>query len=355
LASEHNRFQTVRRGYDPAAVERELISINSELVRLQSQNADLAASLKQTRQQLAQAETELAGSRAPNYSTLGAKAADLLITAESIALELSQQTELDLEEQRLTTASELEELQAKAEASYQEQLQAATRRSARALATARHEAELLLAQATQKAEAITKEVEREAAKLRGLAATEVAAIKSNAVREIELRKAEAEKEIAQQKYLLAESFGDEQHAEELAKSKLEAVLSERNRQAEAEFSQKHGEAVRQTEQYLESAKQDLSELQQSIALSRLEIQTLEMDAGNKQARLFQEAREKAEALVHAAELEATELKLAAQKEIAESQKEAKIALMVIENRVAASEIYLKNLRSVVLDQGSSED
>jgi len=354
LASEHNRFQTARRGYEPAAVERELISINSELVRLQSQNADLVAALKQTRQQLTQAESELAASRAPNYSSLGSKAAELLITAESIALELSQQTELDLEDQRLATANELAELQAKAEASYQEQLQAATRRSARAMATAKHEAELLVAQATQKAQAIAKEVEREAAKIRGRAATEVAAIRSNAVREIELRRAEAEKDIAQLRYLLAESYGDEQRAEELAKAKLEAALSERNRQAEAEFSQKHGEAVRQTEQYLASAKHDLSELQQSIALSRLEIQALEMDAGNTQSRLIQDARERAEALVHAAELEATELKLAAQKQIAKSQKDAKIALKVIENRVAASDIYLKNLRSVVLDQDSSE-
>ena len=355
MASEHNRFQTARRGYDPAAVERELVSINSELVRLQSQNAELAAALKSTRQQLAQAETELEASRAPNYSSLGSKAAELLITAESIALELNQQTELELEGQRLSTAIELAELQAKAEASYQEQLQAATRRSARAMATAKHEAELLVAQAIQKAEAITKEVEREAAKVRGRAATEVAAIRSNAVREIELRRAQAEKDIAQQRYLLAESFGDDERAEELAKTKLEAALSERNRQAEAEFTDKHGEAVRQTEQYLASAKHDLSELQQSIALSRLEIQALEMDAGNTQARLIQDARERAEAIVHAAELDATELKLAAQNEIAKSQKDATIALKVIENRVAASDIYLKNLRSVVLDQGSSED
>lgn len=354
MASDYNRFQTARRGYEPAAVERELISINSELVRLQGQNTELAAALKQARLQLSQAETELEASRAPNYSTLGSKAADLLITAESIALELSQQTELDLEGQRLSTANELAELAAKAEASYQEQLAAATRRSARAMATAKHEADLLVARATEKAQAITREVEREAAKVRGRAATEVAAIRSNAVREIELRRAEAEKEIAQQRYLLAESFGDQERAEQLATSKLEAALSERNRQAEAEFTQKHGEAVRQTEQYVASAKHDLSELQQSIALSRLEIQALEMDAGNTQARLIQEARDRAEALLHAAELEATELKLAAQKEIAKSQKDAKIALKVIENRVAASDIYLKNLRSVVLDQGSSE-
>lgn len=354
MASEYTRFQTARRGYEPAAVERELISINSELVRLQSANADLAAALKQTRQQLSHAETELAASRAPNYSTLGSKAADLLITAESIALELSQQTGLELEAQRLSTANELAELAAKAEASYQEQLAAATRRSARAMATAKHEADLLIAQATEKAQAITREVEREAAKVRGRAATEVAAIRSSAVREIELRRAEAEKEIAQQRYLLAESFGDQERAEQLATSKLEAALSERNRQAEAEFTQKHGEAVRQTEQYLASAKHDLSELQQSIALSRLEIQALEMDAGNTQAKLIQDARDRAEALLHAAELEATELKLAAQKDIAKSQKDAKIALKVIENRVAASDIYLKNLRSVVLDQGSTE-
>lgn len=355
MAPEHNRFQTARRGYDPAAVERELVSINTELVRLQNQNAELTTALKQTRQQLTQAQAELDATKAPNYSSLGSKVTELLTTAESAALELRQQTELELENQRLTTTIELANLAAKAEASYQEQLEAATRRSARAVATAKHESELLVAEATKKAEAIAREVEREAAKLRGRAATEVAAIKSTAVREIELRKAEAEKEIAQRQYLLAETFGDEQRAEELATTKLEAALSERNRQAELELTQKHGEAVRQTEQYLASAKKDLGELQQSIALSRLEIQALEMDAGNAQTRLIGDAREKAEALLHAAEIEATELRLAAESEIAQSHKDATLALKIIENRVAASEIYLKNLRSVVLEQGSSED
>lgn len=355
MASEHNRFQTVRRGYEPAAVERELIAINSELVRLQNQNSELSTQLRQTRKHLGEVEALLQASEAPNYSSLGSKAAELLTTAESIALELSQQTDLELESQRLNTAIELTELQAKAEASYQEQLQAATRRSARAIATAKHEAELLVAEATKKAEAISRDVEREMAKLRGRAATEVAAIRSSAFRELELRKAEAEKEIAQRQYLLAEKFTDSERAQEFAETKLSAALKERNRLAEQELSEKHGEAVRQTEQYLAGAKRDLAELQQSVALSRLEIQALEMDAGRTQSQLIHQAREKAEALVHAAELEATEMKLKAQREIAKSHKAAQLQLKEIENRVAASGIYLKNLRSVVAEQGSSED
>lgn len=355
MASEHNRFQTVRRGYEPAAVERELIAINSELVRLQNQNSELSTQLRQTRKHLGEVEALLQASQAPNYSSLGSKAAELLTTAESIALELSQKTDLELESQRLNTAIELTELRTRAEASYQEQLQAATRRSARAIATAKHEAELLVAKATKKAEANSRDSEREMVRLRAWEANDLAIIRSSAIRELALRKAEAEKDIAQRKYLLAEKFSDAERAQEFLEAKLTASLSERNRLAEQELSDKHGEAVRQTEQYLAGAKRDLAELQQSVALSRLEIQALEMDAGRTQSQLIHQAREKAEALVHAAELEATELKLEAERVVAKSRKAAQLQLKEIENRVAASDIYLKNLRSVVAEQGSSED
>lgn len=355
MAPDFNRFETTRRGYEPAAVEKELVALNSELVRLQNQNAELSTQLKQLRFQLGQAEAELLTKSAPNFSALGATAASLLATAEAASLELTQSSQQELEEQRLTTLAELEELRTKSELEYQEQLQAATRRSARAIATAKHEAELLVASAREAATQLTKEVERELAKARGMAATEVAAIRTTAVREAALRIAEANKEIAQQRFLLAEEFGDEQKATELATSTLEAQLAERERAAEADIFEKHSEAVRQTEGYLESAKRDLSELQQAAALVRLEIQALELDAGRTQSKLIQEARDKAEAIVHAAELEASSLKLSAENEIREAQKRAKLELKKIENRVAASEIYLENLRSVVAKDTASED
>jgi hypothetical protein len=355
LAPDFNRFETTRRGYDPTAVEKELVALNSELVRLQNQNQDLNQQLKQTRLQLTQAEAQLKASAEPNFSALGSKAADLLATAEQISLELRQSNELELEELRLTTAAELSALREKAELDYKEQLDAATRRSARAIATAKHEAELIVAQATEKAEQLEKQTERELAKLRGRAATEVAAIRTTSLREIELRKAEAEKELAQKRYLLAEEFGDEDKATELALSTLEAKLAERNRAAEQEIFDKHAEASRKTQGYLDSATKDLQELQQAAALLRLEIQALELDAGRTQANLIGEARQKAEAIVHAAELDASTLKLEAQKQISEREKRAALELKKIENRVAASEIYLENLRSVLAKEVSTED
>jgi hypothetical protein len=355
LAPDFNRFQTARRGYDPAAVEKELVALNSELVRLQNQNQDLVQQLKQTRLQLSQAEAQLRASAEPNFSALGAKAADLLATAESISLELRQANELELDQLRLTTANELSELRQKAELDYQEQLAAATRRSARAMATAKHEAELMVAEAKDQANQIVKQAEREVAKLRGQAATEVAAIRTSATREIELKKAIADKELSRNRFLLAEEFGDDQRAIELATTKLEAQLAERNREAEQEIFDKHAQAVRQTEGYLESAKRDLAELQQALSLTRLEIQALELDAGRTQANLIQEARQKAEAILHAAELEASTMKLEAKKQINSDQKQAMLELKKIENSVAASEIYLENLRSVVSREVSPED
>ena len=355
MAPDSNRFQTTRRGYDQSAVDKELVSLNSELVRLQNQNQDLNQQLKQTRIQLSHAEADLRATAEPNFSALGAKAADLLATAEAISLDLRQANELELEEIRLTAANELAELRQKAELEYQQQLEAATRRSARAIATAKHEAELMLAETKEQATQTIKQAERELAKMRGEAATEVAAIKSSATREIELKFAQAQKEISQQRFLLAEEFGDDKRATELATSKLEAQLAERSRAHEEDISAKHAEAVRLTEGYLASAKEDLSELQQAAAVLRLEIQALELDAGRTQASLIQAARDKAEAIVHAAELEASAIKLGAQKEINAEQKRIKLELKKIENRVASSEIYLENLRSVVAKEVLSED
>lgn len=147
----------------------------------------------------------------------------------------------------------------------------------------------------------------------------------------------------------------DQKALELAEAKFELSKAEQIRALEQELHDRHGEAVRQTEQYLESAKQDLAELQQAAAVLRLEIQALELDAGRTQAKLIQQAREKAEAIIHAAELEAGQLKLDAEKAIAARQKAAQLELNKIDNRVASSEIYLENLRSVVAKEISQED
>jgi hypothetical protein len=54
-------------------------------------------------------------------------------------------------------------------------------------------------------------------------------------------------------------------------------------------------------------------------------------------------------------LEASAMRLELQKSLNDEQKRAKLALSEIENRVASSEIYLKNLRSVVSVEVSRED
>jgi len=87
-------------------------------------------------------------------------------------------------------------------------------------------------------------------------------------------------------------------------------------------------------------------LQQAAALLRLEIQTLEMHASRTQANLIQEAKDKAEAIVHAAELEASAIALELEGKSREAQKQAEISLLKIEHKVASSETYLQNLRSV---------
>jgi hypothetical protein len=41
-----SRFSLVRKGYDPAEVERELRELNSQLIRLTEENAELSAKAK---------------------------------------------------------------------------------------------------------------------------------------------------------------------------------------------------------------------------------------------------------------------------------------------------------------------
>ena len=85
MSTEFNRFQASKRGYDPEAVERELKALNSELVRLREQYADTAEELKETRSNLEQTQRKLVSTTAPNFASLGAEAAELLIRAENSA------------------------------------------------------------------------------------------------------------------------------------------------------------------------------------------------------------------------------------------------------------------------------
>jgi cell division septum initiation protein DivIVA len=355
LPTDFNRFETSRRGYDPEAVERELNAINSELVRVKGQAMESAEALQRALAQLTQSEAKLVGRMAPSFSSLGAEAADLLIGAETAAREIESAAADSAQELIESATQEAKRIAQNAEDAYQDQITASERRVARRIASAKHDAELLIMKATTEAKDKLREIELEVARMRGQAATEVAALKTTAVREVEAKKAELDAKLSGQELLNLEQLGIKQAAKDLALADLESKLKTRRRVAEKEYLEKHNEAVHKTESYLESAKNDLTELKKSISTIRLEIQALEMEAGQAQRRTLAEARSKAEAIVHAADLEATEINAKALESIAELEKASELRMKNIENRVRSGELYLKNLRSLVTNTDSPEE
>jgi len=355
LPTDFNRFDKAKRGYDPESVERELNALNSELVRVKEQTAENSEELQRTIVQLAQSEAKLAASNAPNFSSLGSEAAELLIRAETTARELEGAAATTADRLIESATEEASLLAVNSEKLYQDQISAAERRAARRIAGAKHDAELLIAKAKTEAKDKLRDVELEVARLRGQAATEVAALKTTARREVEAKKAELDAKIAAQEFLNLDSLGIKQAAKDLALADLESKLRTRRRSAEKDYLEKHNDAVHQTEAYLESAKVDLTDLKKTIATIRLEIQALEMEAGQAQGRILADARSQGEAIVHKADLEATEIKTEALARIGKLEKASKVRMKEFENRVRSSELYLENLRSLLHNTDSPEE
>jgi hypothetical protein len=71
--------------------------------------------------------------------------------------------------------------------------------------------------------------------------------------------------------------------------------------------------------------------------------------------MLQDARDRAEALVHSAELEAVAISSAAQEEASKLVRNAKAELAGLENAVQSSRTYLKNLGRVISEVKDLED
>lgn len=355
MPTEFSRFETSRRGYDPKAVDKEINALNAELVRLREQLHESGDALQQTTSELEALQSKLSASSSPNFASLGSEAADLLVRAETTARELEDAAARRAEEIIEAASVHADQQRNAADAYYQDQSSAAERRAARTIASAKHEAELLIAKSKTEAKDKLRDTELEVARLRGQAATEIASMKTTARREVEAKKAELDSKIAAQELMRLEELGIEEAAKRHALAALESQLMARRRAGEKDYLEKHNEAVRQTEEYLALAKADLTELKKTISTVRLEIQALEMDAGQAQTRILSEARATAEALIHQSELEASQIRSDAEKNAAETEKLALIRFKEYENRVRSSEIYLKNLRTLVNKFEPTED
>jgi hypothetical protein len=229
------------------------------------------------------------------------------------------------------------QLKAEADARYREVVAEGERRVQRRLNESTIEAERILREATARAEQLVKIAESDAGRVRGSAATEVAAMRAGAKREIEQLRSSVELRLAQQI----------DAAEGTQTSKLEAALKARRAEAEVEYLDKHREAVALTEQYLNNANAELSKLQGRIRDAELEAETLELAAATSQQRMLDDARERAEGLIHAAEVEARDVLERATTIARDTELKSSKNLAILQNQADAIEIYLENLRSLV--------
>ncbi len=356
MAQHQNRFDLVRKGYDPQAVDQQLRQLNVELVRLTEQISELQTSLRNTRQQLVESEAALGAAKNPNYASLGSTAATLLSAAQQISAELESEAKSKAEKILFDAKAEANRLIESSEATYQSVVEDAKRRAARKISAAEIEAKLIVNEAKNHADQVRQEAEKDAARTRGLVATEVASLRSTAKRELAQKEAELiAKHAAKLNLALAGELTGSELLKEKQMAQLEAVLSERRAEAETEYLAKHQEAVTATEQYLESAKSDLTELSQTSANLHLEIETLELEASMTQRRILQEARDQADALIRSAEVEARNLINQAGEKAIETEKRSVENLKNLQNQVASIEIYLKNLRSLVNESFPTKD
>ena len=340
-------FELVRKGYEPQGVDREIRALNAEIIRLNEQLASFQELNAKLTTQLRESEAALNAAGSPNFAALGSKAATLLSAAQQIAGELELDSKAAAQRILADAQTKADQLGQAADANYQAIAAEADRRAQRRLTEAAFEAERLVTEAKARADEITRAATAEAARTRGSAATEVAAMRAGAKREIENLKAATELRLAQA----------EAAQKPTPKRELEAALKARRAEAEAEYLDKHQRAVALTEEYLASANLELATLHQRVREALNEAETLELVAATSQQRMLDEARERSEALLHAAEAEARQIVAQANQNALETETKASDNLRILRNQADAIELYLENLRSLVTGELSkrSED
>lgn len=347
-----NRFEITIRGYDKQQVEDELKRLEASLLRLSSLNQELSTQLKSTQQQLQESERELSMRQQPDFTSLGFRAATILSTAEETSKKLISDAETEAQEIVDLAKQEASALMFEAETNYQSLTSETQRRAQRLLSSAESEAAQLREKTQQEADRLIHDANREAARVRGLVATELAGLRTQASRDIALRKAQLEKEFSNRMHLYALDNQEMiSRAREIVETsvldQIESEVSSRREQAESLYSKRQAEALAETENYIASAQRDLSELLGKLNNLRLEIETLELAAVTTNRATVASAREKAEAIIHQAEVESKELISEASQRIRSIEKAANQRIQHLEQQAASIETYLENLKQVI--------
>jgi len=354
LSANETEFAIVMRGYDRGTVDDTIRDLRREILQVSTQNAQLAGEVRDSTQKLESALAELKEVGEPSYSGVGARAALILSTSEDQAIRLIEEAETERSHILASSEAQSEEMRLEAKGYYDALVAEAQRRSDRTLALAKTEFDEILLEAKEQAERIVEEAVREAGSIRGAIATEVAKLRAITKRETESLKARTERDLAERKLIAQRDITrelDMKRATELvteqARIDLELELTARRAEGEADYLQKHQEAVATTQKYLDDATIQLTSALTRANAARLEAEILEAAAKSVNKATTDAARAKAEATIAAAEAEARDIASQNQHAVALAIRESEAQLRRLKSEQEAVAVYIGNLAEVV--------
>lgn len=360
MAADETDFPLVMRGYDRGLVDDTIKDFRKELINLTNLNTQLATELREAQNRLIELESEAAEAKSPSYAGVGAKAAQILSTAEELSLRLVVDAEAERDGVLASVSSEVEQLKADGQEYYDELVAEAQRRSERIINSARADYEETMAKAKVEAERIIEEATREAGAIRGAISTEVARMRASSKREIEVRESASARELAERRLILERQLTQPLDdvlktalLSEQARIDLDLELTARRAEAEVSYQKKYQEAVAQTQRYLDDANSQLSTALTKVSAARLEAETLEAAARSINKATTEEARNKAEEIITAAESEARAMLAATQVKVTQRLHFMESAERKLGNERDSIMVYLNNLKQVI-DQVSKE-
>ena len=354
MSGDATSFPSAMRGYAKSAVDDAILDLNRDVLRLSTQNAQLADELKQAKATIEELNAKLEEVQSPTYAGLGNQAAIILASAEDQATRLLAHAESEKGRILGSINEEVETKKNEAKDYYDSLVAEADRRVERVINSAKGEANEILGKARSEGKRLIEEATRESGSIRGAIATEVAKLRSDTKRMTETLKASVERDLAEKKLLLQKEMVREIDAEKAAlligdqaRIDLELELTARRAEAEEDYLRKHQEAVHQTQKYLDDAK---TQLQAAIArtnAAQLEAETIESAARSINKQTTDAAKLQAEQTIALAEAESREIIAQAKNRAARELDEAnaKLAKLEIERRTVGS--YLEHLEKVV--------
>lgn len=354
MSANETNFAVVVRGYDRASVDDAILDLRKELLKLSALNSQLATELRAANKTIEDQQQELREANEPSYGGLGARVALILSTAEDQAIRLVSEAQTHRETILNNIDLEVEDLKREAKTYYDALVVEAQKRADRLISSGRIEAEQIVAEARSEAVRLVSEATREAGSIRGAIATEVAKLRATTKRQTEKLKTSVARDLAERKLLaLKENTKnvDMNRAAELvaeqARIDLELELTARRDEAEAEYLQKHQEAVLATQKYLDDANAQLALAMNRAGTARLEAETLEAAAKSVNRASRDAAKAQADAIVAAAEAEARVLTSQARIEASRTQREALAELTNYQVEREAVTTYIDNLANLV--------